>query len=198
MIECIESRRLAAARHESFLAFVRGEQRKGRDSIGWIPWQGMLRADSLGRILSLWNNDDLVGFLLHGPSMTSMKVYQIWIRQDARLLLHGQWLVGSLAMKALRLGLFRISLWCASDLAANCFWDALGFQKTSEREGGKSSGRTHWRWVNSAVTLAQELQLEEFWQQERLSEHTSPNHQTDQAAAERTAPRMQLTICDPT
>lgn len=143
----ILTRELNAEGHDSALSFIFSEAKKGRNSIGFVPWKGVEDADLLGRLAVLYRNDDLVGFLLFGPSKTNCKVFQIWIREDARLLIHGRLCIDWLSEWARRRGLSRLSLWCADDLPAATFWRALGFNSVANRVVSKRSGRRQTRFV---------------------------------------------------
>jgi len=179
------------------LSFIKSEALKGRSAIGWIPWAGIERSHQLGRVSVLHRNDDLVGFLVWGPSQTSTKVFQIWIREDARMLIHGKEMIRQLAEWSLKRGIFRISLWCADDLPANMFWSALGFTAAGVRKGGRHSGRMHTRYVGSVSDLVW-LPLAE--DSARLAQREERTHLSFPHAAEEAAqraPLLQRAFCDP-
>jgi hypothetical protein len=140
---------MAAADQTAAMKFIRSEQLLGRESIGWIPWQGVVRHANNGRLGILTRNADYVGFLLFGASSIRAKIVQIWVRPDARVIEHGRAMIGELAWWAAERCLTEISLWCAVDLEANLFWQALDFAACQTRVGSPRTGRRHQRWVIS-------------------------------------------------
>lgn len=146
-------RDLPSRRQVEALAWITAASRERRQSIGFVPRAGVIRACELGRLGLLTNNDDCVGFLLYGPSRTSAKVYQIWVRPDARMIVHGRAMIDALTHWARLRGLMRLSLWCAIDLPSSLFWEALGFARVAERVGSRRTGRRHARWVRSTIPV---------------------------------------------
>lgn len=191
------TRDLSSCDRVQALKFIKAEQRKGRKSIGWIPWSGVERAHGLGRVGILKNNDDIVAFIIYGPSRTSAKVFQIWVRKDARLMIHGRAIITNLADWALRRQLLSIRLWCATDLESNFFWQALGFENVGQRIGGNKGRRRHNHWVASCLQLVATQRHPSI---ERpglcVAKSQSPTHPGAEAA-DRTERRRQLTLCDP-
>jgi GNAT superfamily N-acetyltransferase len=116
-------------------------------SIGWLPWAAFDDAAAKGRIITLHNNDDLVGFLVWSVNaLREVRCVQVWVRADARLILHGRALVEELERIAAENGCWIMRLWCGEDLAANLFWGALGFTKRNWRRG-RTDRRRHVLWV---------------------------------------------------
>ena len=189
---------LQAVAHVQAMSFIKSEARKGRKSIGFIPWSGIEKADKLGRVSVLLRNSDLVGFLVYGPGKTSAKVFQVWVREDARMLIHGRKMVEELAEWALHRGLFRISLWCADDLPSNYFWRVLGFKNVARRKGGRHSGRMHTRYVQSAIDLEASRRARCCEPRAQLSQSNPLPLPPVSEAADQTAPRRQTVLCDPT
>ena len=197
MLQLSKTRDLDSETRAGALNFIKSEANKGRHEIGFIPWDGICRADALGRVMVLFNNDDLVGFIVYGPGRTSCKVYQIWVREDARLIVHGRELIDGLREYSLACGLFRISLWCADDLPSNLFWRALRFRKVSQRPGGKHSGRTHNRYVLPLLAPRPSLGEEDFSRTDEPAFRTQQNpHHQPGAACQRSQPRQQA-LFDP-
>lgn len=120
-------------------------------SIGWLPYPAYERRHEQGRVFAVSNNAEFVGFALWSPNYEDLelRILQIWIRGDARLLLHGRALTTAVCSEAAGLGLVRIRLWCAEDLAANLFWEALGFDCRGWRHGrGRwDASRRHRLWT---------------------------------------------------
>lgn len=102
-----------------------------------------------GKIVVLHNNDDLVGFAMFSPNLlyAEMRILQIWIRDDARLILHGRALIDDISARSWPQGIRTLRLWCATDLAANLFWKALGFRYRGWRFGSGGSKRRHVLWM---------------------------------------------------
>lgn len=138
---------LPQGRREAALSFMFSEALKGRHELGFLPKSGVEHAAELGRVGIVTVNDDLVGFAVFGGGGSYAKIYQTWVREDARLLLNGRCLVDGVAAWAWTCFYPGISLWCAEDLAAMSFWQSLGFQKRDQRPGGRWSKRTHRRFV---------------------------------------------------
>lgn len=57
-------------------------------ALGWLPKSAYDHRHQSGNLLALWNNDDLVAFTMFFFRNTECKIYQIWVRQDARQILH--------------------------------------------------------------------------------------------------------------
>jgi len=118
-------------------------------SIGWLPWAAFDDAASKGRIITLHNNDDLVGFLVWSMNqLRELRCVQVWVRADARLILHGRALINELERIGTEQRCWIMRLWCGEDLAANLFWRALGFEKKNWRRG-RTDRRRHILWVRS-------------------------------------------------
>lgn len=197
MIKLSLTKQLNDREQKEAMSFIKSEARKGRNEIGFIPWQGIERASRLGRVATLYRDGDVVGFLVFGPGSTSAKVFQIWVRQDARILEHGRAMLEGLEQWALDRGLFRISLWCAEDLAANLFWRALAFELTTTRVGGKSSGRHHNRWVLPLPSFRPSLPEASFSRTERLALRTVQTTPRDSGEACQQAQQRQKVLFQP-
>lgn len=116
-------------------------------ALGFLPVAAYWQANDAGRLLVLYNNGDAVGQLVWGMRSDTVQVYQIWVRHDARQILHGRALIDSLEDLLAPARPLRICLWCAEDLPANLFWQALGFHVVSWRHSPRrTSGRKHLFW----------------------------------------------------
>jgi len=131
--------------------------------LGWLPAVAYDNYHLKGRIVVLFNNDDLVGFCLHSDDGFELRCLQVWVRRDARLILHGRALVDWLNNSAHEKGLKNLRLWCAVDLEANFFWQALGFTYTCWRWGRTVNGRRHALW-RRPVTPPFEPHPQSVWQ----------------------------------
>lgn len=129
------------------LKFCYGACRIDGECLGWMPRAAYDAYHARGKILALWNNNDLVGFVVFSANLGELRCLQVWVRRDARLILHGRALVDELERRARKAGCFRLRLWCAIDLAANMFWSALSFQNIGWRWGRGKKSRRHLLWV---------------------------------------------------
>lgn len=116
--------------------------------IGWLPFAAYDDACESGRVLTLQRNDEQVGFALWSVSRElELRILQIWVRPDARMIENGRALVEAMIETAVARRCWRLRLWCAEDLAANIFWELLGFQRLVWRHGRTHGGRRHWLWA---------------------------------------------------
>lgn len=120
--------------------------------LGWLPAQAYHENHRRGNIFACYNNDDLVGYCLFHVGGTECRIYHTWVRQDARLIMHGRALLDAVEHEAKRRGATRITLWCAVDLAANLFWDAMHFERRNWRWGRAKRARRHWAWIRDIIT----------------------------------------------
>lgn len=128
------------------LTFATSSSRIDGHCIGWLPTAAYVGAHEQGRIVACYNNSDLVGYIIWGANNGIIRCFIVWVRRDARLLIHGKALVSAIRDKGLHRNCNRIELWCAFDLAANLFWAALGFSKITWRWGRAKKARRHWLW----------------------------------------------------
>lgn len=134
------------------LRYIEHLARSNYEAIGFIPRPKLAEYAARGQILMAEENDESAGFLVFGAGWPTLRIYQACIQYDARRREHGASLVARLITEAQRRGCHLISLWCADDLPANEFWQALGFRKVGTRPGGKARGRLHNQWVLSVTT----------------------------------------------
>lgn len=157
MIEVLATHELNEQRLKQALLFCGSASKLEASKVGWIPFAAYQGAHDQGRILICFNNDDIVGFCLWQQRFDEVKIYQIWVRQDARLILHGRALCTELATRTIARRGRLIRLWCAQDLAANIFWHSLGFENRGWRWGPKrTSKRRHNLWVKSTLEIISE------------------------------------------
>jgi GNAT superfamily N-acetyltransferase len=129
--------------------------KKHTDAIGFIPRPRLERYAECGQMALEYENGEPCGFLVWGNGWPVLKIYQACIQYDARRLEHGAALVARVEREAVRRGCSAVSLWCASDLEANLFWDAVGYRAAATKQGGERRGRKLIRWVKA---LPQPLQ----------------------------------------
>jgi ribosomal protein S18 acetylase RimI-like enzyme len=141
----------------SIVPYVVDLAKKNSDALSFIPAPRLEEYDRNGQILASFENDEPCGFLVFGKGETTMHVYQACIQYDSRRREHGLELVRRLVAAATRRGCRDISLWCADDLESNDFWRAAGFIFAGQRQGGRTRGRLHNRWM---MPLAPSLGLD--------------------------------------
>lgn len=125
------------------------------NAVGWLPTSVFDSRANTDEISAVYRDGDLVGWCLRGESKTRkvLKIYQIWVRPDARVLEHGKALIDQIAAVARRINSWYLEAWVAEDLEANVFWAAIGFTRTTWRWGRGGSLRKIYRWVKTAEEL---------------------------------------------
>ena len=123
------------------LLFVRSERSRNTDSLGFIPWNGVLRHHENRKLAVCYRNSDLVGFILWGGSNGVCRVFQLCVRTDARRVEHGRALARLVERWAedRRWSIVRARV--AADLPAVSFWEAIGFRINEIGPGGTRRGR---------------------------------------------------------
>ena len=134
------------------LRYIEHLAKSNYEAIGFIPRPRLEEYAARGQIVMAAENDEPAGFLVFGAGWPALRIYQACIQYDARRREHGAALVDRVIAEAQRRGCYLISLWCADDLPANEFWQAVGFHKVGERRGGDKRGRMHNHWVRSVPT----------------------------------------------
>ena len=119
-------------------------------AIGWLPTSVFDTRADRGEVVAVYRNNDLVGWCMHAKSTARavLKLYQIWVRPDARILEHGRALVDQLRRVAVAQNCWAIEAWVAEDLPANFFWTAIGFLRHNWRYGRGNQPRKHFRWTS--------------------------------------------------
>lgn len=121
--------------------------------IGWLPWQFYESHQAAGTLAGCWRNGDLVGFVAWSPGPLGVgRVDQIWVRRDARRLVHGLALLRWLRRRGRAAGQVGLHLWCGADLPANEFWRAMGLVNDGQRLG-----------KGSALVRGAGLRVHEHW-----------------------------------
>lgn len=137
------------------LCFIRSEAKKGTNSIGFLPWPKVCDLCSRNQAGIATENNDIVGFVLHGRNTDATRIFQIWTRADARRLLYGACLVRGVERFAIATDSPAISLKCATDLPAIKFWLALGFVPMQRIMAGSARARTLIRFERTVRTAHQ-------------------------------------------
>jgi ribosomal protein S18 acetylase RimI-like enzyme len=122
--------------------------RSDTNAIGFLPVSAFDARAATDEVTTVYRNGDLVGWAMavHSRHTGVMRIYQIWVRPDARILEHGRALIDAISMKAVALRCFAMRAWVAEDLPANLFWQALGFQRMGWRWGRGEKPRKHILW----------------------------------------------------
>lgn len=153
MIQVIPAHVLGPNALANALRFARAGSGTDADKVGWIPLAALRQGVVERRLHICYNNDDHVGYCFWQQRYDELKIYQIWVRQDARMILHGRALVDALEAEPRQRAARLVRLWCAEDLAANVFWEAIGFTKKGWRHSPhRTATRRHLLWVRP-VTL---------------------------------------------
>ena len=115
-------------------------------ALGFIPntaYEAAITGEKLGKRWSnvcndkIWvceENGELVGFLLMSFGKW-VKVNQIAIQEDARLIERGNALLNAGISHGLDLGRQDFVCGCADDLTSNMFWTGVGWKMLGERKG---------------------------------------------------------------
>ena len=122
-------------------------------AVGWLPTSVFDARARTNEVTACYRDGELVGWCMRGESAARkvLKIYQIWVRPDARILEHGKALIDQLLEVARAQRDSYLEAWVAEDLEANIFWNAIHFQKTVWRWGRGRSLRKIFRWVMLAA-----------------------------------------------
>ena len=129
------------------LAYIDSLQRKNAEELAFYPNAVFEREIQNHRIVVAAINNDPVGYLYHGAMGPRVKIHQACIQYDARGYLYGSALVRWLLDMCKAAGAASVTLRCGSDIAANGFWQAMGFYCQSVTPGGARRMRdiNEWR-----------------------------------------------------
>ncbi|MGH8743485.1 MAG: hypothetical protein ACREUY_04325, partial [Burkholderiales bacterium] len=76
------------------ISFVGAAAKLDAHAIGFLTLAAYEEAHARKKLITLRRNNDLVGFLLFSLNQTrECRILQIWVRNDARLLIHGRMLI---------------------------------------------------------------------------------------------------------
>ena len=135
-------------------------QKKNAASVGFLPLHALEMYENQGRIAYAQENGDDCGYMIRGIWRNHTRVYQTVIAKDARRIEHGRTLNRRLVEDAILRRTERIILHCAADLAANEFWEALGYKQTGERRRRRDKYRPQIRWELILPTETARLERE--------------------------------------
>lgn len=115
---------------------------KNRESFGFLSASAYEQMASKGQLWIAINNDKkLVGYLMFGGTMPTLKVFQVYSCNSARNHGVGRMLVDALKEHAREKHYHSISAKVASDLPANKFWENVGFSIYRQIKGGETTKR---------------------------------------------------------
>lgn len=170
-------------------------QEANRHAVGWLTKGAISGYVEHGNYRLQRQNGDLCGYLLfgtaHGPrprrDPLNLRITQVCIQVDARRFDNATRLIRELEIHATIAGYHSLRLWCASDLEANMFWDAMGFCCDDVRMRGpnRKTDRPHRHWTRY---LPNHPDFHQLWRPssvtplEETNEHTpdpnDPQHST--------------------
>lgn len=146
---------LSAATWHGAELLIRHAQRVDHGAIGFLTAAAIADKHKRGRILVARANEDQVAWATWGiaKNRASINIYQCWTREDARRLRNALALVETLNATARVQRLPALALWCAADLEAVTFWQALGFHPVAKRKGGARRHRLHVRLIRPVTAV---------------------------------------------
>lgn len=118
------------------LLFIDDLQRKNAEELSFYPSVVFEREIPAGRIILAKVNNEPAGYLYHGAFSPVCKIHQACIHYDLRGYLYGSALVRFFSSLCKAAGVMSVTLRCGSDIAANGFWKAMGFECQSVTPGG--------------------------------------------------------------
>ena len=118
------------------LPFIDHLQRKNAEELSFYPMAVFEREIGTGRILLAKVNNEPAGYIYHGAYQPVTKIHQACIEYDLRGQLYGAALIRFLEGICAQFDVMSVTLRCGSDIAANGFWQAMGFYCQSVKPGG--------------------------------------------------------------
>jgi len=118
------------------LQYIDHLQRENAEELAFYPLAVFEREVWNGRLLIARINGWPAGYLYHGAMKARCKIHQACIQYDARGYMYGAALVGWMIELARQSGVYSIHLRCGSDIAANMFWQWMGFYCEGVTQGG--------------------------------------------------------------
>ena len=127
-------------------------------AVGWLPVSAFETRAAADDIVAVYRNEELVGWTVIATSKSRaiMRLYQIWVRPDARVLEHGRALVDAVRTRGIAHRCHRIEAWVGEDLPANLFWSAIGFTRSNWRWGRGKKPRKIFLWTTPTLQLGAE------------------------------------------
>lgn len=121
---------------EKDLLYIDDLQKKNAEELAFYPKAAFEREIQTKRILLARYNNEPCGYLYHGAFDTTCKIHQACIQYDLRGYLYGAELVRFFVSLCRAANVSSITLRCGSDIAANGFWEAMGFYCEAITPGG--------------------------------------------------------------
>ena len=133
--------------NEADLVYIDHLQRKNAEELAFYPKIVFEREINNQRIVLAEFNGEPCGYLYHGSFTNVCPIHQACIQYDLRGQLYGATLVKHLVELCNAAQSSAITLRCGSDIAANGFWKAMGFECEAVTQGGVRRMRdiNHWR-----------------------------------------------------
>lgn len=117
-----------------------------RGCLGWQPSSALEAWWRAGLVWCLFRSGELVGYVAARTGRTVCRIWQIAVRRDARRIEHGLMLLAAVEGQARLDGASELSLWCAADIEATAFWEALGFGVRQRRYKSRCRAREQYRY----------------------------------------------------
>jgi hypothetical protein len=119
------------------MTYIDHLQRKNAEELSFYPLSVLERETKNQRVVLALVNDEPAGYLYHGSHASNvLRIHQACIQYDLRGYMYGAALVQWLIDIGRVSGALEISLRCGSDIAANGFWRAMGFDCVAVKPGG--------------------------------------------------------------
>ena len=116
---------------------------KNRASFGFLSASAYEQMASKGQLWVVVNDiNRVVGYLMFGGTMPTLKVFQVYICDSIRGEGIGKNLIDELKSYAGNMNYHSIIARVASDLPANKFWGKVGFSVYKQEKGGETTKRT--------------------------------------------------------
>ena len=120
----------------SDIKYIDHLQKINADALSFYPTAVFEREVAKARLLLARVNAEPAGYLYIGAMRNTLRIHQACIEYDLRGQLYGAALIRHLQMLTTGSVVTEIVLRCGSDIAANGFWRAMGFQCTGVGLGG--------------------------------------------------------------
>jgi ribosomal protein S18 acetylase RimI-like enzyme len=129
-------------------------QRKHTREVGWMPTKQFEGKIKLGHVLIAESAGRPIGYLIGNDRYFKRDdvgvIYQINVDPEFRRhLVAGSLLKAQFERSAYGCRLY--CCWCAQDIAANRFWESMGFVPLAYRAGSEKKGRVHIFWQKRIV-----------------------------------------------
>ena len=134
--------------------FMDALQKANGKALGWFPTKQFEGYVEMGGVLVAEAAGERVGYVISKDRYAGRDdvgaIYQLAVAADYRRALVGASLVKEAFARA-AYGCRLFCCWCAQDLAANKFWESLGFVPVAFRTGSRGKKRTHILWERRVV-----------------------------------------------